>query len=75
MLACLGTGPGLFTSLLLSAAIFFSGTQLVCMGIMGEYLGRIYRGGKQRPLYLVRERLGEPAAGLQVVPAERQEAA
>jgi dolichol-phosphate mannosyltransferase len=33
----------------------------VSLGILGEYLGRIYTEVKRRPLYVVRERLGFPA--------------
>jgi hypothetical protein len=32
--------------------------QLIFLGIMGEYIGRLYGEAKRRPLYLVRERLG-----------------
>jgi dolichol-phosphate mannosyltransferase len=32
--------------------------QLVCLGIIGEYLGRIYDEVKKRPLYIVAEELG-----------------
>ena len=31
---------------------------MIGMGILGEYLGRIYEETKQRPLYLIRERYG-----------------
>ena len=34
------------------------GIQLVSLGIIGEYLGRIYTEVKRRPLYAVQERLG-----------------
>jgi dolichol-phosphate mannosyltransferase len=34
------------------------GAQLLCLGILGEYLGRTYAENKRRPLYFVRETLG-----------------
>ncbi|HEX4196794.1 MAG TPA: glycosyltransferase family 2 protein [Caulobacteraceae bacterium] len=45
--------PG-WTSLAL-ILVFFSTAQLLCLTIVGEYLGRIYMQGKRRPLYLVDE--------------------
>ena len=45
-------------TLLFISVLFIGGIQLVFLGVMGEYIGRIYRENKQRPLYLVRERLG-----------------
>ena len=45
------------------AVLFLGGAQLVAAGVIGEYLARIYGEVKRRPLYLVRERLGFPAAG------------
>lgn len=38
--------------------LFFSGLNMIGLGILGEYLGRVFVETKQRPLYLVRNRFG-----------------
>jgi dolichol-phosphate mannosyltransferase len=43
--------PGLSTTVLV--VTFFSGVQLLALGLMGEYVGRIYDEVKQRPMYIV----------------------
>lgn len=50
-----------WTAVLL-AVLLMGGVQLICVGILGEYLGRIYGEAKRRPLYIVRETsgFGEP---------------
>jgi len=49
--------PGFVTIVLL--LIFFSGTILLALGIMGEYMARVLREVSRRPLYIVRESAGD----------------
>lgn len=62
--------PG-FPTLVISV-MFFSGVQLISLGVIGEYLGRVYEEVKGRPLYLVGEELGvgRDAARMNLSPSQ-----
>jgi len=48
--------PGWTTTII--AIMFFSGVQLITVGIIGEYVARIHRESKHRPLYILKEKIG-----------------
>jgi glycosyltransferase involved in cell wall biosynthesis len=49
---------------LIVSILFFGGVQLISLGVIGEYLGRVYEEVKARPLYIIGETVGiEPVEG------------
>lgn len=44
-----------------SIVCFMGGIQLVCLGVLGEYIGKIYMEVKARPRYIISERVGKNA--------------
>ena len=52
-----GATPEGFTGLILTIT-FVSGVQLLFLGVVGEYVGRVYEEVKRRPLYVVRDVVG-----------------
>jgi polyisoprenyl-phosphate glycosyltransferase len=65
--------PG-FPSLIVSV-MFFSGIQLIFLGVIGEYVGRIFAEVKERPLYIVAEKVGaapDPELETKASPAKQR---
>jgi dolichol-phosphate mannosyltransferase len=48
--------PGFYT--LFTGILFLGGVQLICLGILGEYLGRIFDEVKGRPLWTIADMVG-----------------
>jgi hypothetical protein len=53
------------------ALLFIGGVQLISLGIIGEYLGRLFNESKPRPMYVVEELVGleAPIAGSAPAPS------
>jgi glycosyltransferase involved in cell wall biosynthesis len=58
---------------LLTAVTFLGGLQLLGIGVIGEYLARMFDESKQRPLYFLKE--GMPRHGARTAPASNEDAA
>ena len=65
--------PGWAT--LVTGLMFFSGVQLLSVGILGEYVGRIFDEVKHRPVYIVARDLGVQPWAAQPGPGDRRGAA
>jgi polyisoprenyl-phosphate glycosyltransferase len=48
-------------ALLASGFFFLGGSQMLLLGVIGEYIGRIYRRNQDRPLYLIDREIGKKA--------------
>ncbi|MDX1580389.1 MAG: glycosyltransferase family 2 protein [Alphaproteobacteria bacterium] len=48
---------------LMTVVVVMGSVQLIMIGILGEYLGRLYMESKQRPLFVIREVVGHKATG------------
>ena len=63
--------PGYATIVI--SIMFFSGVQIISLGILGEYIGRIFAEVKRRPLYLVAEEFSsDTLISTQIALAERR---
>ncbi|HQV64435.1 MAG TPA: glycosyltransferase family 2 protein [Anaerolineales bacterium] len=51
----MGSGAFFGQATTLIAVLFFGGVQLISLGVLGEYIGRLYDEAKGRPLYIVRD--------------------
>jgi len=63
-----GLGPGHGYALLGTGVLLLGSIQIFLLGIIGEYIGRIYQEAQRRPLFLVREEIGFEGERIPVEP-------
>jgi glycosyltransferase involved in cell wall biosynthesis len=61
--AKIGLAPSAGFPTIVISVLFLGGVQLICLGILGEYIGRIYEEVKGRPLWILRDSIGLAVAG------------
>ena len=67
----LDRAPVGFTAQLL-ITVFLLGVQLIILGVIGEYIGRIYEEAKRRPIYIVARTVRSEAAVMPITPRLRR---
>ena len=55
-----------------SIVCFLGGIQLFSLGVIGQYIGKIYMETKRRPRYIISQRTWEPAERRREAPAEAE---
>jgi dolichol-phosphate mannosyltransferase len=65
-----GLAPGAWVSVTMAIVALF-GVQFLFIGILGEYIGRIFEEAKGRPIYIVRQTIGFESAGPPARPGKR----